>query len=63
MANKDTKKVKTLSDMIDYNFRSPQYRSLRGRTQMDYEYCLNNALATKISESKTLGSIKLDRLG
>ena len=63
MANKDTKKVKTLSDMIDYYFRSPQYRSLRGRTQMDYEYCLNNALATKISESKTLGNIKLDRLG
>ena len=63
MANNEKQKVKTLDDMVEYYYRSPQFKSLRGRTQIDYEYCLNKATRTKVSNTKTLGDIKLDRLG
>ena len=61
MANKN--KVVTVDDMVEYYYQSPQFRALRSRTQMDYEYCLNKAITTKISNTKTLGHIKLNKLG
>ena len=63
MANNEKQKVKTLDDMVEYYYRSPQFKALRSRTQIDYEYCLNKATRTRVSNTKTLGDIKLDRLG
>jgi len=48
--------------MVEYYYRSQQYLALRSRTQIDYEYCLNRALGTKVSETKSLGDVRLDKL-
>ena len=55
--------IKNLQDLVDYYLHSPQFLTLRGRTQKDYEYSLGRAMQTQITPTKTLGDIKLNNLG
>lgn len=55
--------IKNLQDLVDYYLHSPQFLTLRGRTQKDYEYSLGRAMQTQITPVKTLGDIKLNNLG
>ena len=32
--------IKTLNDLVDYYRTTPQFLSLRMRTQKDYDYCI-----------------------
>ena len=55
--------IKNLQDLVDYYLHSPQFLTLRGRTQKDYEYSLGRAMQTQITPAKTLADIKLNNLG
>ena len=56
MENKD---IRTLDDLTNYYYYSPQFSSLRHRTQKDYEYAINRVMATKVTAAKTFGDMKL----
>jgi len=52
----------TIDDLVEFYYRTPQFISLRAKTQKSYEYALNTACNTAITEAKKLGHIKLDKL-
>ena len=41
-----SKDIKTMLSLADYYLHSPQFLSLRGRTQKDYEYVISKVMAT-----------------
>ena len=48
--------------LADYYLHSPQFLSLRGRTQKDYEYVISKVMATPIRHGKNMGELKVDRV-
>jgi integrase len=57
-----SKDIKTMLSLADYYLHSPQFLSLRGRTQKDYEYVISKVMATPIRHGKNMGELKVDRV-
>jgi integrase len=57
-----SKDIKTMLSLADYYLHSPQFLSLRGRTQKDYEYVISKVMATPIRHGKSLGELKVDKV-
>jgi len=57
-----SKDIKTMLSLADYYLNSPQFLSLRGRTQKDYEYVISRVMATPIRHGKSLGELKVDKV-
>ena len=56
------KRIKNLSDMVEYYLHSPQFLALRPQTQKGYEYRLSSVLETPASSTSRMGDIKLHKL-
>ena len=57
-----SKDIKTMLSLADYYLHSPQFLSLRGRTQKDYEYVISKVMATPIRHGKNMGELKVDKV-
>lgn len=57
-----SKDIKTMLSLADYYLHSPQFLSLRGRTQKDYEYVISKVMTTPIRHGKSLGELKVDKV-
>ena len=57
-----SKDIKTMLSLADYYLHSPQFLSLRGRTQKDYEYVISKVMNTPIRHGKNMGELKVDRV-
>ena len=55
--------IKRLDELADYYLHSPQFLALRPETQKSYEYRIGRALSTLVTPKRTLGQLKLDKLG
>ena len=55
--------IKTFQDLVDYYKTTPQFLSLRNRTQRDYDYCINRAVETFFSPKVTMGRTILGKIG
>ena len=55
--------IKTFDDLVAYYRTTPQFLSLRLRTQRDYDYCIERAVRTFISPKVTFGRTNLDKIG
>jgi hypothetical protein len=55
--------IKTLNDLIDYYRTTPQFLSLRMRTQKDYDYCIKRIVETFFSPKVTMGRTILGKIG
>jgi len=55
--------IKTFQDLVDYYRTTPQFLSLRNRTQKDYDYCINRAVETFFSPKVTMGRTILGKIG
>ena len=55
--------IKTFDDLVAYYRTTPQFLSLRLRTQRDYDYCIERAVRTFLSPKVTFGRTNLDKLG
>lgn len=56
------KQIKTVGDMVQYYLRTPQFLSLKPRSQKDYEYNLNKALETSVTDVKKLKDLRISNL-
>ena len=56
------KQIKTVGDMVQYYLRTPQFLSLKPRSQKDYEYNLNKALETSVTDAKKLKDLRISNL-
>ena len=63
MEKKTIMEIKTLKDLAEYYLHSPQFLALRHETQKSYEYRIGRALNTLVTPKRTLGNLKLDKLG
>ena len=57
-----SKDIKTMLSLADYYLHSPQFLSLRGRTQKDYEYVISKVMSTPMRNGKSLGELKVDKV-
>ena len=57
------KEIKTLNDLVDYYRTTPQFLSLRMRTQKDYDYCIKRVVEALFSPKVTMGRTILDKIG
>tara|TARA_A100001515_G_scaffold141525_1_gene138630 strand:+ start:51 stop:965 length:915 start_codon:yes stop_codon:yes gene_type:complete len=57
-----SKDIKTMLSLADYYLHSPQFLSLRGRTQKDYEYVISKVMTTPIRHGKNMGELKVDKV-
>ena len=55
--------IKTFDDLVAYYRTTPQFLSLRLRTQRDYDYCIERAVRTFFSPKVTLGRTNLGKIG
>ena len=55
--------IKTLNDLVDYYRTTPQFLSLRMRTQKDYDYCIKRIVETFFSPKVTMGRTILGKIG
>lgn len=55
--------IKTFDDLVAYYRTTPQFLSLRLRTQRDYDYCIERAVRTFLSPKVTFGRTNLDKIG
>ena len=55
--------IKTLNDLVDYYRTTPQFLSLRMRTQKDYDYCIKRVVEAFFSPKVTLGRTNLGKIG
>ena len=55
--------IKTLNDLVDYYRTTPQFLSLRMRTQKDYDYCIKRIVEVFFSPKVTMGSTTLGKIG
>ena len=55
--------IKTLNDLVDYYRTTPQFLSLRMRTQKDYDYCIKRIVEAFFSPKVTMGSTILGKIG
>jgi len=63
MEKKTVMEIKTLEDLANYYLHSPQFLALRPETQKSYEYRIGRALNTLVTPKRSLGSLKLEKLG
>ena len=54
--------IKTFNDLVTYYRTTPQFLSLRLRTQRDYDYCIDRSVVTVVKANKTLGEVRLDKI-
>jgi len=54
--------IKTFGDLVSYYRTTPQFLSLRLRTQRDYDYCIERAVRTFFSPKVTLGRTNLGKI-
>ena len=57
------KEIKTLNDLVDYYRTTPQFLSLRRRTQKDYDYCIKRVVEALFSPKVTMGRTILGKIG
>ena len=57
------KEIKTLNDLVDYYRTTPQFLSLRMRTQKDYDYCIKRVVEALFSPKVTMGRTILGKIG
>ena len=55
--------IKTFDDLVAYYRTTPQFLSLRLRTQRDYDYCIERAVRTFLSPKVTFGRTNLGKIG
>ena len=55
--------IKTLNDLVDYYRTTPQFLSLRMRTQKDYDYCIKRVVEAFFSPKVTFGRTNLGKIG
>jgi integrase len=55
--------IKTFDDLVAYYRTTPQFLSLRLRTQRDYDYCIERAVRTFLSPKITFGRTNLGKIG
>ena len=53
----------TVREVVSQYYTSPQFISLRHKTQGNYEYNLERACKTKVDNNRVLGDVKLKYLG
>ena len=54
--------IKTFDDLVDYYRTTPQFLSLRLRTQRDYDYCIDRSVGTFVRTNTTLGRTSLGKI-
>ena len=57
------KEIKTLNDLVDYYRTTPQFLSLRMRTQKDYDCCIKRVVEALFSPKVTMGRTILGKIG
>ena len=54
--------IKTFDDLVAYYRTTPQFLSLRLRTQRDYDYCIERAVRTFLSPKVTFGRTNMGKI-